>query len=116
MCFGYSLKQLHLIPKILDQNFVGSKVVIIQEIYTDLLWFSLISPPPERGTIEMPSVLPSVLPSFRPSVQILVTMITQEGSHVGFSNLYQACIYKRSRTSSGSGDLDLKVKVTGHFF
>ena len=46
----------------------------------------------------------------------LVTAITQERSHVGFSNLYQACIYKRSRTSSDSGDLDLKVKVTGHFF
>ena len=46
----------------------------------------------------------------------LVSTITQEGSHVGFSNLYQACIYKRSQTSSDSGDLDLKVKVTGHFF
>ena len=46
----------------------------------------------------------------------LVIAITQLRSHVGFSNLYQRCIYKRSRTSSDSGDLDLKVKVTGHFW
>ena len=44
----------------------------------------------------------------------LVIVITQR-THVGFSNLYQRCIYKRSRTSSDSGELDLKVKVTGHF-
>ena len=50
------------------------------------------------------------------SSENLVIVITQEGSHVGFSNLYQACIYKRSQTSSDSGDLDLKVKVTGHFW
>ena len=55
--------------------------------------------------------MPPVRPSFRPSVQILVTTITQEGSHIFFSNSYQACIYKRSRTSSDSGDLHLKVKV-----
>ena len=96
---------------------------------------NLVSPPPERGTIEMPSVLPFVRPSVRPSVrpdscyqdnsrsrsqaissENLVSTITQEGSHVGFSNLYQACICKRSRTSLDSGDLDLKVRVTGHFF
>ena len=47
------------------------------------------------------------------SSENLVIAITQEGSHVGFSNLYQACIYKRSRTSSDSGDLHLKLKVTG---
>ena len=46
----------------------------------------------------------------------LVIAITQEGSHVGFSILYQVWIYKRSRTSSDSGDLDLKIKVSGHFF
>ena len=50
------------------------------------------------------------------SSENLVIVITQEGSHVGFSNLYQACIYKRSQTSLDSGDLDLKVKVTGHFW
>ena len=50
------------------------------------------------------------------SSENLVSTITQEGSHVGFSNLYQACICKRSRTSLNSGDLDLKVKITGHFF
>ena len=50
------------------------------------------------------------------SSENLVIAITQEGCHVGFSILYQAWIYKRSRTSSDSGDLDLKIKVTGHFF
>ena len=44
------------------------------------------------------------------SSENLFTAITQERSNVGFSNLYQAFIYKRSRTSSDSGDLDLKVK------
>ena len=47
---------------------------------------------------------------------LLLLLLLVEGSHVGFSNLYQACIYKRSRTSSDSGDLHLKVKVTGYFF
>ena len=72
-------------------------------------------PPSVRPSFR-PSVRPSFRPSVLPSVQILVTTITQERSHVGFSNLYQACIYERSRTSLDSGDLDLKVKVTGHFF
>ena len=50
------------------------------------------------------------------SYENLVIAITQEASHVGFSNLYQECIYTRSRTGLDSSDLDLKVKVTGHLF